>query len=53
MSDEEMVILVQTLLHYLKPETTTPAYNDIQQAMQGFKIKSPEYSVAHSPAEGN
>ena len=52
MSDEETIILIQTLLHYLKPEATPP-YNDIQEAMHGFKARSPDYSVAHSPGEDN
>ena len=50
MSDEEMIILVQTLLHYLKPEAM-PLYNDVQETMRGFKARSPEYSVAHSPGD--
>ena len=52
MSDEEMIILIQTLLRYLKPEAA-PLYNDIQETMHGFKARSPGYSVAHSPGEDN
>ena len=52
MSDEEMIILVQTLLHYLKPEAR-PAFNDIEKTMHGFKARSTDYSVARSPGENN
>jgi len=48
-SDQDMVVLVQTLLHYLGPTNTTPDAAEVEATVQRFRKMHPEYSVAHSP----
>jgi hypothetical protein len=50
-SDQDLVVLIQTLLHYLGPTNTVPDSVDIEATVQRFRKMHPEYSVAHSPKE--
>jgi hypothetical protein len=50
-NDQDMVVLIQAMLHYLGPTNTVPDAVDVEATVQRFRKMHPEYSVAHSPKE--
>ncbi len=50
MSDQDIVVLVQTLLHYFGP-AGAPDSAKVEETVQRFRKMSTDYSVAHSPKE--
>ncbi|WP_263360154.1 hypothetical protein [Acidicapsa ligni] len=43
MSERDMAVLVQTLLHYLSPQNEIPSLEDILKTIQAIQTRHPGY----------